>query len=367
MKFLLIILLFALNVLSLETYPYQTFERESLGTILYSIGAKRLWGEQGTVVKHQRINKISPQHEFSNNEILRIVKDDIRFKCNVEIREGKLFIKEALKTKKDRIRLLANNPNCFDQKIAIVHPIKPMPISNPRKYIRKKLARIKRNTFTLDSKIKTKSIQPESVALNVKKMRTHKSNYKEKYRVSYFNSRRSFNLRRDGQSQSTVQNSSLGLRFESLRAAESKGLMGNFALSVSAVNQDNPNISYDTIGDLSYELGYKFHDKLMMSLMLNTSKSQYLDFDQTLSDLYLIDGLINIHYYTSFLKRKNKITFFAGGSQGGNEFRGVSSGINSEVIIENLSFGIYYQYRNLFNETQDLNQNIFGLSLGHIF
>lgn len=105
----------------------------------------------------------------------------------------------------------------------------------------------------------------------------------------------------------------------------------------------------------------------MLSLMFNANKLQYLSFDSEISDLFLLESLVNFHYYTSFLKKINKITFFAGGSQGDNDFRGVSSGVSSEVIIDDLSFGIFYQYRTLFNKDEDLNQNLFGLSLGHLF
>jgi hypothetical protein len=86
MKFLICILSFTSFTFAFETYPYKTYERESLGTILYSIGAKRLWGDAGSVKKHQQINKLKTKHEFQDGEVLRIAKEDIRFKCNVELK-----------------------------------------------------------------------------------------------------------------------------------------------------------------------------------------------------------------------------------------------------------------------------------------
>lgn len=76
--------------------------------------------------------------------------------------------------------------------------------------------------------------------------------------------------------------------------------MGSFLLSMAAVNQDNPNYTYDPIGHVGYELGYKFNEKLMLSLMFNANKSQYLYFDSEVSDLFLLDSLVKFHYYTSF-------------------------------------------------------------------
>jgi hypothetical protein len=60
-------------------------------------------------------------------------------------------------------------------------------------------------------------------------------------------------------------------------------------------------------------LGYKFNDKLMLSILkLNSTQSlSTVNFEQEVQDLFLLESLVNIHYNTSFLKKlDNVLSFF---------------------------------------------------------
>jgi hypothetical protein len=153
MKILFVLFTFTFICSAYETYPYKTYERESLGTILYSIGAKRLWGNSGSVLKHQKINKITSKHEFKAGEVLRIAKEDIRFKCNVELRGNNIIVKKALISKKDRLNLLKENPTCMDDKIFQTKPIVRKKVKKiaRKKFIKRKVNKIKQNTFSVSA------------------------------------------------------------------------------------------------------------------------------------------------------------------------------------------------------------------------
>jgi len=355
------------NLFAFETYPYKAAEKESLGTILYSIGAKRLWGNSGSVKKHLKINQIASNHEFLHDEVLRIHKEDIRFKCNVELRGDIIIIKRALFSKKDRLKLLRENPNCLNDKISQIQRPRPKIYNTQQvsKIINKRVQKIKEDHIKSVAAPKKANVITRSFAPKTKKI-----NYRENQRISYLNSRSAIRFKNeDNQIIQTVNNSSMGFSYEHLLSAKDKGLMANFRLSAMAIDSD-PNFSYNPQGSISYELGYKFNEALMLSSSFNAQSLQYISENNNqrqLNDLTLLEGYLNVHYLTSFFKKQNKITVFMGASQSSEELKGASSGIRSEILIEKLSFGVYYHYRSLFDESSELTQNKFGLTLGTLF
>lgn len=360
-----------------ETYPYRAKERESLGAILYSIGAKRLWGSEGSVLKHTKINQIKMDHEFKDNEMIRLAKEDIRFKCNVILRGDILVIKRALVSKKDRQKLLRDEPTCLSDKIVQLAKKKVKIYASANDYVQTKTNRYKSKIFAIDSNKKTKKfkkvpkrnirIKTTSIKSTSTKSVKTKLKMKGEHRFSFISARNQIVYSPEGADKvSTVTNSNGGILYEHLQKENGKGLMANFSLAAMSVNAD-PNYSYDVQGFLSYELGYNFNDKFMLATSLRVNKQQYINENAELSDLNISEFLIHSIYRTSFLKKDNLISLSAGGAQTDNNLQGYSVGLRSEILADSFSFSVFYQLRNLYNEQDELSQNLFGLSIGRVF
>lgn len=387
MKLLITIIIFSTFSHSFETYPYRASERESLGAILYSIGAKRLWGKEGSVLKHTKINKIKIDHEFKNNEIIRLAKEDIRFKCNVIFKGDVLVVKKALVSKKDREQLLKEQPNCMNAKITQLATKRVIVYTSASDYIEAKTKKYKRKILNIkpvktqkivknfqipkesprlassDKSFDSQNLKTSTKTINSKK----KSKLLGEHRVSYISARNSLDLKTEGKDTiNTVTNSNFGILYEHLQREPGKGLMANFSLAAMSVNAD-PNYTYDAQGFMSYEIGYNFNDKFMMATSLRLNKQQYINENQELSDLNMSEFLIHTIYKTSFLKKENRISMSAGGVQTDNDLQGYSLGLRSEIIADAFSFSVFYKLREMYNEQTELSLNMFGLSIGRLF
>ena len=377
MKLILIICLFTTSIFAYETYPYEARERESLGTILYSIGAKRLWGSIGSVQKHVMINQIKSTHEFKDNEIIRLAKEDIRFKCNVILKGDILVIKRALITKKDRQELLRENPNCLNDKIVQLATKKVKTYASARDYLKKKTKQYKKKIIL---KEKTKAIKkvevtnnesatksPSNLSISTKLVRSHKINLKGEHRLSYISTRNSLDYKAEGEGTlNTVANSSMGIMYEHLQKETGKGVMANFSIALMAPDT-NPNYSFDTQGFVSYEIGYNFNDKFMLASALKVSQNQYQVQRGELTNTNFSEFLIRSIYRTRFMKKDNLISLSAGGVQTNEDLRGYSLGLRSEVLVNKFSFSLFYDLKELYSEQSTLSQNLFGLSIGRLF
>lgn len=365
MKILIGILFLNSLLFAYETYPYKARERESLGTILYSIGAKRLWGDVGSVKKHTEINQINANHEFKDSEVIRLAKEDIRFKCNVILKGDILVIKRALITKKDRQKLLEDHPNCLQDEIVQLAKKRVKVYASTRAYVKQKAKRYKKKLI-LKEKASVTAPEPK---INITQSSVVRAPLKlaAEHRVSYISTRNAFNYKAENQDQiNTVANATMGMMYEHLQKENGNGIMANFSLAIMAPDAQ-PNYSFSPTGSLSYELGYNFNDQFMLATAVRFSNAQFQKVEGELSDINFSEFLIRSIYRTRFFKKENHISLTAGGIQSSEALQGYSVGMRSEILAQNFSFSVFYDYKNLYEESSELSQNLFGLSIGKLF
>lgn len=363
MKILCLFLLLNSFLYAFETYPYVARERESLGTILYSIGAKRLWGAEGSVKKHATINQIKTNHEFKDQEMIRLAKEDIRFKCNVILKGDVLVIKRALITKKDRAKLLAENPNCLKSEITQLATKKVKVYASTRDYLKKKTKKYKKEIIPSVPH----STTPKNISVKTSTQKSWTPKLKADHRISYISTRNSLNYKVDNsESIQTVANSNIGFLYEHMQRENGKGLMANFSIALMQPDS-NPNYDFNTQGELSYELGYNFNDKFILATGLKLSQAQYQVSAGELSDINFTQFMIRSIYRTNFFKKENLISLSTGGVQADNGLKGYALGLRSEVLASEFSFSVFYDHKTMYADTEELSQNLFGLSIGKVF